>query len=172
MTINNIGISDQPGILTFYEHTNPGAGGFYAALEKTTVGSMDLPVVTLDYFVRTKGWFNSRPRIEILKVDVERLEPQVVLGSKDLLKSGLVRNIFMETAVKDQNDMEKEIAAVQLLIDSGYKVAGQGNWRGPEERSPWPHDGTLVTRIFEHVKNTTDPFVNLWWTLDEKHIIT
>jgi hypothetical protein len=81
--------------------------------------------VTLDDFAREHGWFAaadistpavSLPKvvIAILKIDTEGHEPYVLEGAKQLLKSGLVRNVLLEYRATCRK------AVVSFLLDVGY----------------------------------------------------
>jgi hypothetical protein len=72
-----------------------------------------------------------------MKLDAAGLGATILLGGRELLRSGIVRNIPAETdrhAVGDKQQ-QTEIEVLQLLVDSGYKLAGYHGtcgWRGPE----------------------------------------
>lgn len=173
INIWEMGLSNAEGNLSFrHDEKNPGAGRFVTEKQKPIASSSkrenridQIPVVTLDSFAKERGWFSNRREIEILKVDVERHEAQVLLGAKELLQSGLVKNIFTEIGV----DVDRSILleALHLLTESGYQVAGQGNFRGPDLPSPWPDDDDLVDNIvgFLDQKMEAHPYINMWWTL-------
>jgi hypothetical protein len=123
-------------------------------------------VATLDNFARERGWFTSKPNIEILKVDVERHEAEVFLGAKELLRSGMmVQNILTE--VGRDVDPALQVQALNLLIEPGYRLAGKGGFRGPHQPSLWPHDDSLAQNIVDYINRaeTIEPCLNLWWKL-------
>jgi FkbM family methyltransferase len=163
------GVSDTTGTLTFFENDgNPGAGRFTNKLGKFGKDRTDyteLPVTTLDAFAEERGWFESRPEIAIMKVDVERHEANVLVGAEKLLKSGIVQNIFTETSLEDPERRHLEVAALELLVAAGYKLEGQGGWMGPGKDSPWPNDENLVKHIFDYIETENREYLNLWWTL-------
>jgi FkbM family methyltransferase len=131
MHIWEMGLSKEVGSLLFCVDTgNPGAGRFITAEAELRIktGLVKIPVATLDNFARERGWFISKPNIEILKVDVERHEAEVFLGGKELLRSGMmVQNIITE--VGRDVDPALQVQALNLLIESGYRLAGKGGFR-------------------------------------------
>jgi len=183
VNVNPYGISDKSGRLEFYLDQNPGASTFrkpknvvvaklgskvlqpgQKRVDPSKVQYLD--VMTLDQFAKERNWFKTRPRIEILKVDVERHEANVLLGAKELLKQQLIQNIFTETSLEDPDNKDLEIAALKLLHDSGYKLKAYGAWRGPSTTNTWPNDENLVHKILEDIENAPNrEYLNLWWTL-------
>jgi FkbM family methyltransferase len=159
------GVSDTTGTLKFFENWgNPGAGRFGNFGNNRTDYS-ELPVTTLDMFAEERGWFETRPEIAIMKIDVERHEANVLVGAEKLLKSHMVQNIFTETSLEDPERREIEAAALELLVTAGYKLAGQGGWSGPGKDSPWPNDENLVKNIFDYLETANKAYLNLWWIL-------
>lgn len=96
--------------------------------------------ITLDKYAQEQGWLtatsssssdsnanaNRNFTVAILKIDVEGVEPQVLLGAKLLLQSGLVQNVLTEF-----RNMKSKLAqeALTLLLDSGYRVVNKnGEW--------------------------------------------
>jgi FkbM family methyltransferase len=117
------GISDKSGTLRFYEDFgNPGAGRFDAGGANMPTSRKDfqeLPVLTLDAFAEERGWFDSRPNIAILKIDVERHEANVLMGAKKLMNSHIVQNVFTEVSLEGtQKSVQKE--ALEVLVQAGY----------------------------------------------------
>jgi FkbM family methyltransferase len=163
------GVSDTTGTLRFYESDgNSGAGRFITALGKQIMRTdhVELPVTTLDVFAEEHGWFESRPNIAIMKVDVERHEANVLVGAEKLLKAGIIQNIFTETSLENPERRHIGEAAHQLLVAAGYKLKGYGGWMGPGKDSPWPDDENLVKNIFDFLETENkEPYLNLWWTL-------
>ena len=56
--------------------------------------------ITLDHFARDHGWLDRRGQssvsVPLLKLDVEGHEPHIVAGAKNLLCSGIVKNVLLE----------------------------------------------------------------------------
>lgn len=160
-----VGLSDTTGTKEFFEwNGNPGAGHFDHPGHIRTDG-FALPVTTLDIFATQQGWFESKPNIAILKIDVEHSETSMLAGAAKLLKSGLIQNIFLDLFLDEASDRDSKLRALELLIDSGYKLKAHGQWHGPDKPSPWENDADLAKNMMayleaEHIKNW-----NLWWTL-------
>jgi FkbM family methyltransferase len=164
------GISDKSGTLKFYEDWgNPGAGRFGQGgnMLRDRQDFSELPVMTLDKFATERGWFQSRPNIAILKVDVERHEANVLVGANELLNARIVQNIFTEVSFDkgSSTSIEMQKDALKLLVQAGYKLAGQGGWQGPKEASRWPNDEMLVHNIFAFIETSKQHYLNLWWKL-------
>jgi Methyltransferase FkbM domain len=90
--------------------------------------------ITLDTYAQQQGWLSgdepssttaasstttTTPLIAILKIDVEGLEPQVLLGATKLMQSRLVRNVLTE--FRDLNSAVSR-QALQLLLQAGYRL--------------------------------------------------
>lgn len=183
------GISNITGTLKFVENKNPGAGRIIQLGETVDtnrpniVGApVPLAVTTLDDFARLRRWIpvqqqqpqqqlqNARkPRIEILKIDVETHEANVLLGATALLKSQMIRHIFVEFA--RDSDRSLQTKALQALIDAGYTLCGWGKFQGPEHgKVPFPvHDhDNFIDNFFRHFVQTRGIALNMWWQLDAK----
>jgi hypothetical protein len=161
----NAGISDITGKFKFYEsYGNPG-GGRFGGFGNNRTDYAELPVTTLDTFAEERSWFESRPEIAILQIDVEQDNSNVLVGAQKLLKSGIVQNVFTEVSQKDPTMIYKEMAAHELLVQAGYKLKGQGGWAGPGKDSLWPNDANLVKNIFDYMKKEKKDIINLWWGL-------
>jgi FkbM family methyltransferase len=170
ININPFGLSDTSGTFTFFHNKdNPGASSF----NEIHGGKVEqLEVTTLEIVEKDRQWIKNGDTIAAMKVDAEGLGAKILLGGRDLLRSGIVRNILIETDKhKERNMQQTEIEALQLLVDSGYKLAGYG-WRlGPSVASKWSHDKDLPRNIYhELMSHTRAPYLNLWWTLDEANL--
>jgi hypothetical protein len=149
ININPFGLSNTSGTFKFFKNKrNPGASSFKKEIFVSgKVGKVEqLEVTTLDIVEKDRQWIKNGDTIAAMKVDAEGLSAKVLLGGRDLLRSGIVRNIIAETDKHAEKDMQQtEIEALQLLVDSGYKLAGHGGWRGP--RVAWAKLGEqVVTR--------------------------
>jgi FkbM family methyltransferase len=169
VTIWPAGVSDTPGKLQFFEDPGNPGGGRFGGTYMNRADPQELPVTTLDKFATDRNWFETRPNIAILKVDVERHEANVLVGAAKLLKARIVKNVFTELSLEDPKHREMNVAALQLLVEAGYTLAGQGGWPGPGNASPWAHDENLVKNIFAYlekeVKEQKKSYLNLWWTM-------
>lgn len=134
VTILRRGVSDQDDLQLFFHvpRSNPGEAALITKDTKKKVAAPNpkdpsvVTTITLDTLARENHWLSPNARqtisIPILKIDVEGLEPQVLLGATELLQSGLVRNILTEfrhlnSAVAKQ--------AFSLLFAAGYRLVGR-----------------------------------------------
>ena len=92
------------------------------------VGTMN--ITTLDSFAERHGWFESKPSIAFLKVDVEKFEREAIEGAEKLLKARLIENIAME--LKPDHSEEAKSKIVQILFDAGYTIKMHGAYLGPD----------------------------------------
>lgn len=128
------GVSDVDGqVLHLVVPKNPGE----ATLESTSsteINAHSVSTITLDTFATEQKWFDaagatsSKPKIRLLKIDVEGHEPEIIFGAEKLLKSGLVQNILTE--YRDYAS-PKTRKAFDILLAAGYTVV---------------HEGVLLTR--------------------------
>lgn len=86
-------------------------------------------IITLDSFAESQGWFESKPSIGILKIDVEKFEKEVLEGGQKLLKSHLVEMISFELKGFEPTDRKQRI--IQILVESGYDLYMHGGGYGP-----------------------------------------
>jgi FkbM family methyltransferase len=161
--VHPLGISDHADTLPFYVRRNPGAGTFEVQPQRSP--RYTLPVVPLDTFVQEQGWFQTRPTLSILKVDVEGHESAVLLGAPQLLHSHLVQHILVEARMDAATR-----PALQLLYDAGYHLYKVGSKSGPDTFNPIPHTDQLIHHMFTNtsllkVTNKYDKYVNMWWKL-------
>jgi len=143
----------------------------------------------LDQFAEGKGWLTKSSNanansnsdgtiISILKVDVERYEAFVLSGARRLIQARMIRNVFTETSrVAVENDEELQRQTLRLLVDAGYRLAGQGGYAGPGREVMWEQGPTLPDAIIGTLKEVEkkQSYFNLWWTIDDdlhlKHIL-
>ena len=153
---------------------NPGSNTFSekAAGNDEVPGGL-LQLVSLDALAQSQNWLltdddgDNDTRIAILKIDVEGLELKVFEGAKELLKSGTVKNIFMEWKKGEKKEESKEWEDIfSLLLEAGYELYKIGSIPGPKD---------IVTVKFESGKElmvyltSTMPIqtANLWIRLAE-----
>lgn len=107
---------------------NPGAFSFQGGSSAdTVVDTMEL--TTLDSFADRHGWFQSKPSIGLMKVDVEHFELEVMEGAVRLLRSNLIKMIAME--LKRDHPLESKRKILRFLYGAGYELYMHGNWMGP-----------------------------------------
>jgi hypothetical protein len=162
------GLSDMTGTKKFYEwNGNPGAGHFEHPGHNRTDGT-DLPVTTLDTFATQQGWFAegaTPPIISILKMDVEHHETNVITGAEKLLKSGMVKNVFVDLFLDEVADKEAKTQAIDFLVSAGYKLKAQGGFAGPEHDTLWNNDENLGKNMMDYFAKHKYQNWNLWWVL-------
>jgi FkbM family methyltransferase len=103
-----------------------------ASTTASAASSSLVTTITLDTYAQQQGWLSgdesssatassttTTPLIAILKIDVEGLEPQVLLGATKLMQSRLVRNVLTE--FRDLNSAVSR-QALQLLLEAGYRL--------------------------------------------------
>lgn len=159
------GAGRNEGVFSFEEHNNPGQGKFHEV--GGVPESTDLHVLTLDSFARERGWFESRPDIAILKVDVEGMEYTVIEGAQELLQAHIVRNIFMEVSARNKKEKEINKPALLALHEAGYKLHKVGGWMGPSRDFDSPQDADIADTIMRLTVQEKVKQLNLWWTLGE-----
>ena len=166
VNLNPFGAGRNEGIFSFEEHSNPGQGKFHEV--QGVPNSTALHVLTLDNFARERGWFDSRPDIAILKVDVEGMEYSVIEGATELLKAKIVRNIFMEVSARTRVERKINKPSLVMLQDAGYKLHKVGGWMGPNQDVDFPQDdGDIAEHIMLRTEEEAAKQLNLWWTIDE-----
>lgn len=94
VTIIEKAVSDTPGEATFYVDRRDGVGAVASSLmrlsgmEGQTI-ERKVPVTTIDEFCRATG---VRP--DLIKIDVEGLEPKVISGAREIIDAGTPIIIF------------------------------------------------------------------------------
>lgn len=98
-------------------------------------------------------------------VDVEGFEPAVIIGAKELLKSHIIHNIFMEISTRTQKESEGNLPMLNFLaLEAGYVLHKIGGWKGPEgEVLNWPNDDQLAGKIDAASMKEGAKQLNLWW---------
>jgi FkbM family methyltransferase len=163
LNLYQYGVGKAAGTFVFEENENPGQGAFIE--QKTSVGN-GLQMITLDSFAKERGWLQSRPDIAILKVDVEGLEYSVIEGAKELLKAGIVRNIFLEVSVKSSEQASSNVPFIKFLAkETKYGLYMIGGKLGPNEKVDWPNNDMLTNRILNTASKEPWKQLNLWYKL-------
>lgn len=85
----------------------------------STVGTMRVPVTTLDWFAETRG-IN---RVSLLKIDVEGFEPEVLRGARRLLSTRAIDLILFECSPRfyRQRGLDPR-APMAVLEEYGYQT--------------------------------------------------
>lgn len=107
------GLSDAPGILPLYREYAGSTGTMVGATSHTTE-SIPVEVVTLDQFLREREGERERPRISLIKCDVDGFEKQVLRGATQTLRSDAPA-LLIEIGEPDIPDM------AEFLAKHGYR---------------------------------------------------
>jgi FkbM family methyltransferase len=129
----------------------------------------NIAVITLDNMADELEWVHRKMPIAILKVDVEGFEPFVFAGATNLLKSGLVQNIFMELTANDA-ELSLNLDMIQTLLDAGYQVCRYGGMGGPTTTFNYteiPLDASFAQKLIQKFVPDGKAQVNLWWALQK-----
>merc|ERR1712130_456702 len=97
-----------------------------------------------------KGWFESRPIIAFLKVDVEGYEVNVLRGASKIISARLVQNMVFEYKPHIEAASEENLNLLKLLCSSGYELYKTGGSNGP---------GKLFTRKYKSAEELSQIFV-------------
>lgn len=85
----------------------------------STVGTMRVPVTTLDCFAETRG-IN---RVSLLKIDVEGFEPEVLRGARGLLSTRAIDLILFECSPRFYRQRGIDpLAPLAVLEEYGYQA--------------------------------------------------
>ena len=118
-----LGLSSTPGRLYWRPLDDPAASGGNGRLEREPrPGCTEVEVTTLD------AWFadSGLPRLDLLKIDVERMELEVVRGGQMTLRTFRPRIVF-ETLPDRGNARHRARTGelLALLRDLGYELFGR-----------------------------------------------
>ena len=173
LNIFPVGVGAKEGMVSFdtgdkLAH-NPGQGKV-TRHESSTGSHNKIRLITLDSVANELGWFGSD--IAILKIDVEGLEKDVILGAKHLLGTRRVQNIFLEGnfGIFGGDTDFKEM--VNILTTSGYGIHKMGGYLGPKNDVRIPSTGENVadSLSFECKGGSQKPRkqCNMWWKLSTR----
>jgi len=162
------GVGDKHGeelkLFHFPGKRNPGKATFNIARRGTgrVVGSFTL--LSLDQIAEDKGWFESRPTIAFVKVDVEGFELNVMRGAKRMIDAKLIRNVVFEFKPQIHDEDEENKKLLKNLIDNNYVMYKYGGANGPHDLFERKYNTAeeLFTILSERMTNQ-----NLWWRLRE-----
>ena len=124
--LNNKGVADEPGNLTFYYQPGKAdtGGSFnpdhsFNALQGTgRMKTANVDVVTLDDYMRAN--IESKMVIPLVKIDVEGLEYRVKKGMENALRAGRVQAVYWER--KGSLKLEPFQDEVEYMASRGYYV--------------------------------------------------
>jgi FkbM family methyltransferase len=160
----------------FQEHPiDPGMGKVLIQEDKEkgkgapdTEQGYQMRVISLDNFAQSRGWFQTKPDIAIFKVDVDGYEAHVMEGAKQLLASHIIRNIFMEAAIRTKEELKAARSSLLIISQAGYKVRQWGDAKGPQTEVDWSHltdPEHIASQVIAQAAKHEGKFLNVWWTL-------
>ena len=156
-------------IEVFQEHPiDPGMGTILKEGAPDTEKGYQMRVISLDNFANSRGWFETKPDIAIFKVDVDGYEAHVMEGAKQLLNSHIIRNIFMEAAIRNKEELKAARNSLLIISQAGYKVRQWGDVKGPQNDVDWSHltdPEHIASQVIAQAAKHEGKFLNVWWTL-------
>ncbi len=128
-------VDGRSGQATFYVAAQPGKSSLVAAMVAQPAQRLVVETVTLDDFLRERGW----PRLDVIKIDVEGNDCRVLLGGREALAR---LRPFVAFEYHYETAPEVAGAAAELLGGLGYTLWGL---RLNGERFPfaWGADGSV-----------------------------
>ena len=117
--LNNVAVSNVPGILEFYEEEN--AGGMSSAVKGWSAEDVEptqVPCTTIDQEIAAK----NLKAVDFIKIDVEGFDLKVMEGVAKSLKAqliGLIQFEYNECWFDTGSSLAK---AYRLLTGNGYKI--------------------------------------------------
>jgi FkbM family methyltransferase len=151
VSIYPLGVSASSGGMMPMSITDAGVGKL-GRIALNATENINIPLVTLDHMSQELGWEEEEEAvISILKVDVEGLELEVLLGAKRLLQSGRIHNIFFEGNARNGLEARKFQAIITLLVQSGFDAYKFGSWLGPNKN--------ILTHPLQKVHRTKPEFI-------------
>jgi hypothetical protein len=168
--VNPYGLSGVEGASVMYKDT------WAINTNSSSATTNVLETTTLDNIAQERGWLDRKklsgdtvtahPHIFILKVDAQHMKAKTLLGAKQLIEAHLAQYVFLELSVGGDDDTSGFESALSLLFQAGYKLEGQGwNADGPADRSAWPHDAKLASKIVAAAQGRSHDQLYLLWGL-------
>ena len=120
VTVYECVISDQPGELELFLSSDRNTGS--TSVKQTTrypQAKIKVEAKTLPQIL------NGVERVDLLKLDVEGAEYDIILGSPDTFKSGIIKRMALEIHPKALKP--EQIAEIRTFLNScGYRITGEG----------------------------------------------
>lgn len=110
-------VDGRSGQATFYVAAQPGKSSLVAAMVAQPLQRLVVETVTLDDFLRERGW----PRLDVIKIDVEGNDCRVLLGGREALARF---RPFVAFEYHYGTAPEVAGAAAELLGGLGYALWG------------------------------------------------
>jgi len=163
------GVGDKHGeVLELYDFPgkmNPGKATFSKARvgKGRKVGSIDM--LSLDVIAEEKGWFQSRPNIAFVKVDVEGFELNVLRGASKMIAERLINNVVFEYKQEREADVDANMNLLKSLISSGYELYKDGGSNGPHDLFDIKYETAEDLYNILSQNRHKHHSQNLWWRL-------
>ncbi len=118
VAVERLALGDSPGRATLWvERTPSGPGGTNSLVRRNFPGSaIEVETMRLDDWIAERGW----ERLDLVKIDVEGLEPQVLQGAGRTLKR------FRPLVIAEFNDEPARRAAETILREHRYRIRELG----------------------------------------------
>jgi FkbM family methyltransferase len=151
--VEQMAVGAEPGTATLHLSAVSDASNSLAEGFKPSVGTVAVPVTTLDTYVRGSGLVPS-----VIKIDVESLEPEVLKGARETLQSHRPA-LVVEILNRQGTDHGPLVAAaMEGLGYSGYRLGPEPRWEpgqrwsGSDDHRDWlllpsPVDGAFIGRF-------------------------
>jgi FkbM family methyltransferase len=130
LTIAEVAVSDSAGHANLVRFDGGGSNGGMNYIGEAPVAAVGQRVATirLDDYCRD----NRIDRIDLIKVDVQGLEPNVFRGAEDLLSKGKIGTIFVELNWGNPDHHSSADELIALLERFGYQfseICAAPQWR-------------------------------------------
>lgn len=117
VTLHQLALGSEPGVLPLYANSEPG-NSTASMVWAGQSSQVQVAVDTLDRFIEREGL----ERIDLLKIDVDGLEPQILKGGLASLRAGKVKHLqveFCEYWQRKNGGSCRDIE--QLLLKAGFE---------------------------------------------------
>lgn len=112
----NIGLAKTEGLARFHYASDHAYSGFKDTGKKSIIGYEDLPVASLDKWVKEK----ALKRIDFIKIDVEGFEEQVIEGMTQVIKH--YKPILFVEISPTKNQTENPEIIFNSILSFGYSA--------------------------------------------------
>jgi len=172
------GLGDKEGSLDLNLGSNPGGSSFIKSHVKGGINrTIHVPVTTLDLLANQMGWLQQNENnidnnevIYLLKIDTEGYEAHIVRGATNIIKSGRVRNILVESAPDKKTGSQQILDQFFFFWNAGFQIQRISNAEGNLIRGGVKH----AERINYQLKNKefegdaehefmSKKKCNIWW---------
>jgi len=139
--LNNCGISDQPGTLTFHRYAKSDVSSFlevnkeniwtkFRSAQSNTnpeefeTKTYEVPVQSIDQYIMD----NNIQQIDLLKMDTQGFEDKALIGASDALQKKLINYIELELIVKSPYKSSLLFRDIEnILVPADYHMYGIGS---------------------------------------------